>query len=190
MILGEVRCEAVKWSEVQSGVISQVSVKMMVDYMVPENQCSLNPLTNYWLLKKVSVCWIYGAHLWVTSFVFVILSAVLYCCSQLSYVGQDCWKIPPVLGQMYGTKALFLDLSFNCLTTLQGVENFSNLEELVLDNNKLCDSILVPWLPNLQILSLNKNNVSLMNVVCCELVFVSLYVKLRVCVFFLTFITM
>lgn len=110
---------------------------------------------------------------------------MLYC-SQLSYVGQDCWKIPPVLGQMYGTKALFLDLSFNCLTTLQGVENFSNLEELVLDNNKLCDSILVPWLPKLQILSLNKNNVSLVNVMCCEFVFVSLYIKL-LCVYVLFF---
>jgi hypothetical protein len=100
------------------------------------------------------------------------------CCSQLSYVGQDCWKIPPVLGQMYGTKARFLDLSFNCLTTLQGVEKFSNLEELVLDNNSLCDSVLVPWLPNLRILSLNKNNVSLVNIVCRELISVSLCLKL------------
>lgn len=82
---------------------------------------------------------------------------------QLSYVGQDCWKIPPVLVQMYGTKVQFLDLSFNCLMTLQGVEMFPNLEELVLDNNKLSDSVLVPQLPNLHILSLNKNNVSLMN---------------------------
>jgi Leucine Rich Repeat. len=75
-------------------------------------------------------------------------------------VGHDCWKIPPALAQMYGTKVKFLDLSFNCLTTLQGVEKFSNLEELVLDNNKLSDNIFVPQLPNLQILSLNKNNVS------------------------------
>lgn len=86
-------------------------------------------------------------------------SAIVFYNNRLSYVGQDCWKIPPVLGQMYGTKARFLDLSFNCLTTLQGVEKFSNLEELVLDNNKLCDSILVPRLPNLKILSLNKNNI-------------------------------
>jgi len=75
-------------------------------------------------------------------------------------VGQDCWKIPPALVQMYGTKVKFLDLSFNCLTTLRGVEKFPNLEELVLDNNKLSDNIFVPHLPNLQILSLNKNNVS------------------------------
>jgi Leucine-rich repeat (LRR) protein len=61
---------------------------------------------------------------------------------------------------MYGTKVKSLDLSFNCLTTLQGVEKFSNLEELVLDNNSLSDNIFVPQLPNLQILSLNKNNVS------------------------------
>jgi Leucine-rich repeat (LRR) protein len=61
---------------------------------------------------------------------------------------------------MYGTKVKFLDLSFNCLITLQGVEKFPNLEELVLDNNKLSDNIFIPQLPNLQILSLNKNNVS------------------------------
>jgi Leucine-rich repeat (LRR) protein len=61
---------------------------------------------------------------------------------------------------MYGTKVKSLDLSFNCLTTLSGVEKFSSLEELVLDNNRLSDNIFVPQLPNLQILSLNKNNVS------------------------------
>jgi Leucine-rich repeat (LRR) protein len=86
-------------------------------------------------------------------------------------VGQDCWKIPPVLVQMYGTKVQFLDLSFNCLTTLQGVEMFPNLEELVLDNNKLSDSVLVPQLPNLHILSLNKNNVSHVNNVYIELIY-------------------
>ncbi|XP_069691555.1 leucine-rich melanocyte differentiation-associated protein isoform X2 [Periplaneta americana] len=92
--------------------------------------------------------------------VFVNNSAVVFCNNRLSYVGQDCWKIPPVLSQMYGTKVHFLDLSFNCLTTLRGVEKFSNLEELVLDNNNLSDSLLMPELPNLQILSLNKNNIS------------------------------
>lgn len=93
-------------------------------------------------------------------FVFVNDSAVTFNNKRLSYVGQDCWKIPPVLAQMYGTKVQFLDLSFNCLTTLQGVEKFPNLEELVLDNNSLSDSVLVPELPNLHILSLNKNNIS------------------------------
>lgn len=87
-------------------------------------------------------------------------SAVVFKNNRLSYVGQDCWKIPPALVQMYGTKVKSLDLSFNCLTTLQGVEKFSNLEELVLDNNSLSDNIFVPQLPNLQILSLNKNNIS------------------------------
>jgi hypothetical protein len=95
-------------------------------------------------------------------FICCIKWCALYC-FQLSYVGQDCWKIPPVLVQMYGTQVWFLDLSFNCLITLQGVEMFPHLEELVLDNNKLSDSVLVPDLPNLQILSLNKNNVSHVN---------------------------
>ncbi|PSN34291.1 Leucine-rich repeat-containing protein, partial [Blattella germanica] len=87
-------------------------------------------------------------------------SAIVFNNKRLSYVGQDCWKIPQVLVQMYGSKVHFLDLSYNCLTTLQGVDKFLNLEELVLDNNNLTDAVQVPHLPNLQILSLNKNNIS------------------------------
>ncbi|KAJ9592899.1 hypothetical protein L9F63_015477, partial [Diploptera punctata] len=87
-------------------------------------------------------------------------SAIVYNNERLSYVGQDCWKIPEVLVQLYGGKVNFLDLSYNCLTTLQGVEKFTNLQELVLDNNNLSDVVVIPHLPNLQILSLNKNNIS------------------------------
>jgi hypothetical protein len=39
--LGETRCEVVKWTEVQDRVHSLASVKMKVDYRVPENQSVL-----------------------------------------------------------------------------------------------------------------------------------------------------
>nr|CAD7574047.1 unnamed protein product [Timema californicum] len=79
--------------------------------------------------------------------------------SQLSYVGQDCQCMPPALAQLYGSRVHCLDLSFNCLTSLDGVGKFFNLEELVLDNNNLGDSIVIPSLPRLHTLSLNKNNI-------------------------------
>lgn len=87
-------------------------------------------------------------------------SAIVFDNHRLSFVGQDCQKIPSVLAQLYGPRVHFLDLSFNCLTTLQGVEKFMNLQELVLDNNNLTDSFSLPKLQHLHTLSLNKNNIS------------------------------
>lgn len=78
---------------------------------------------------------------------------------QLCYVGQEVTCIPEILGKMYGSKVKSLDLSFNSLTTLNHSELFSDLEEFVLDNNNLNDNIKLPHLPNLQILSMNNNNV-------------------------------
>lgn len=78
---------------------------------------------------------------------------------QLCYVGQEVTCIPEILGKMYGSKVKSLDLSFNNLSTLNHSELFPDLEELVLDNNNLDDSIKLPHLPNLQILSMNNNNV-------------------------------
>lgn len=78
---------------------------------------------------------------------------------QLCYVGQDVTSIPEILGKMYGSKVRSLDLSFNSLTTLNHSELFPSLEELVLDNNNLDDTIKLPYLPHLQILSMNNNKV-------------------------------
>ena len=45
--------------------------------------------------------------------------------------------------------------------TLDGLENFKVLEELVLDNNELTDTaLLLPYLPHLHTLTLNKNQIS------------------------------
>jgi len=81
-------------------------------------------------------------------------------CFQLSYVGQDCQRIPPMLAQLYGSRVQTLDLSYNCITNLKGLEKFPSLHTLVLDNNSLTDSLQLPHIPNLHTLSLNKNNVS------------------------------
>ncbi|XP_047022726.1 leucine-rich melanocyte differentiation-associated protein-like isoform X1 [Helicoverpa zea] len=89
---------------------------------------------------------------------------------QLSYCGQDCRRIPPALQKMYGGKVRCLDLSYNSIETLKGLEQFGRLEELILDNNKLGDAITFPYLSNLRTLSLNNNEIidleELVNKIC------------------------
>ncbi|KAM4636747.1 leucine-rich melanocyte differentiation-associated protein [Discoglossus pictus] len=80
--------------------------------------------------------------------------------SQVSYIGKDCTEIPPFLSRKYGHFAKRLDLSFNLLRSLDGLEGFDCLEELILDNNQLGDLISFPPLPNLHTLTLNKNEIS------------------------------
>jgi len=69
-------------------------------------------------------------------------------------------KIPPVLCKLYGSKAIRLDLSYNFIDNLEGLEEFTKLEELILDNNILDEE--TDFYPNtgLRALSLNKNKVS------------------------------
>ncbi|CAH0763778.1 unnamed protein product [Diatraea saccharalis] len=61
---------------------------------------------------------------------------------------------------MYGPKVKHLDLSYNSIETLKGLEKFGRLEELILDNNKLGDSVTFPFLPYLRTLSLNNNQIT------------------------------
>ncbi|CAG0893906.1 unnamed protein product [Darwinula stevensoni] len=80
--------------------------------------------------------------------------------TELVYVGQDCKSIPRILANKYGESTTRLDMSFNALLSLQGIEKFCNLEELVLDNNQLGDTIRLAYNPYLRALSLNKNKIS------------------------------
>ncbi|KAK9685473.1 hypothetical protein QE152_g38015 [Popillia japonica] len=84
--------------------------------------------------------------------------------SKLCYSGQRCHRIPDALiklygPKLYGPKVSALDLSYNELVTLRGLEGFPNLQELILDNNQLGDAISFPRLPQLHTLSLNKNRI-------------------------------
>ncbi|KAJ0178888.1 hypothetical protein K1T71_005663 [Dendrolimus kikuchii] len=78
----------------------------------------------------------------------------------LNYCGQECNKIPPALQKMYGAKVKCLDLSYNSIETLKGLEQFVGLEELILDNNQLGDGVIFPNLPCLRTLSLNNNQIT------------------------------
>ncbi|XP_021253193.1 leucine-rich repeat-containing protein C10orf11 homolog isoform X5 [Numida meleagris] len=80
--------------------------------------------------------------------------------AQVSYISQDCEEIPEFLGRKYGHMAKRLDLSFNLLRSLEGLKTFSYLEELILDNNLLGNDLLLPRLPHLHTLTLNKNQIT------------------------------
>ncbi|XP_034093633.1 leucine-rich melanocyte differentiation-associated protein isoform X2 [Gymnodraco acuticeps] len=105
--------------------------------------------------------------------------------TQISYIGHDCKDIPDFLGDTYGLFARRLDLSFNQLRfsavnrktvsqsiscfkkslctnvkSLAGLETFIELEELIVDNNLLGNDLLLPRLPNLHTLTLNKNQLT------------------------------
>ncbi|XP_066985644.1 probable U2 small nuclear ribonucleoprotein A' isoform X2 [Macrobrachium rosenbergii] len=79
---------------------------------------------------------------------------------QLCFVGQDCQRIPSILGATYGLQTKRLDLSYNAIKSLEGLEKFPHLEELILDNNFIDDSVTLPRLETLHTLSLNKNKVA------------------------------
>uniref|UniRef100_A0A2P2I3W2 Leucine-rich repeat-containing protein C10orf11 homolog n=1 Tax=Hirondellea gigas TaxID=1518452 RepID=A0A2P2I3W2_9CRUS len=76
---------------------------------------------------------------------------------ELCFVGQDCMRVPAILGATYGCQARRLDLSFNVLKSLDGLVRFPYLEELILDNNRLTDDVTWPSMPHLTTLSINKN---------------------------------
>ncbi|KAL1513816.1 hypothetical protein ABEB36_003171 [Hypothenemus hampei] len=90
---------------------------------------------------------------------FMLPSTVSFEDKRLSYSGQNCTRIPEALIKLYGPKVHSLDLSYNDLVTLKGLGMFSELRELILDNNQLSDSMQLPQLLHLKTLSLNKNHI-------------------------------
>ncbi|XP_066535384.1 leucine-rich melanocyte differentiation-associated protein [Hoplias malabaricus] len=87
-------------------------------------------------------------------------SAVVVNETQVSYIGHDCEVIPDFLAAKYGSTAKRLDLSFNQLRSLTGLKAFSQLEELIVDNNLLGNDLRLPRLPQLHTLTLNKNQIT------------------------------
>lgn len=96
---------------------------------------------------------------------------------------QEISVLPDAIVNLYHSRVRKMDLSFNQLTSLgkriyyhyhhndhhqpllssslDGLEFFSRLEELVLDNNQLGDNIRIPKTKSITTLSLNNNKVIL-----------------------------
>eukprot|EP00040_Diaphanoeca_grandis_P010148 m.51970 g.51970 ORF g.51970 m.51970 type:complete len:271 (+) comp21526_c0_seq1:142-954(+) len=85
---------------------------------------------------------------------------VQYSNGMLSCAGQDWTEVTRQVAERYGPKAKRVDLCYNELTTLKNCELFHKCEELVLDNNCLGDDMVLPAMPALHTLSLNKNRIS------------------------------
>ncbi|XP_033746146.1 leucine-rich melanocyte differentiation-associated protein-like [Pecten maximus] len=79
---------------------------------------------------------------------------------QLAYIGHDVEEIPQKLIDDYASITRRLDLSFNQLQSLDGIEHFVNLEELILDNNCFDEHLQFPKLNSLHTLTMNKNKIS------------------------------
>ncbi|XP_025097307.1 leucine-rich melanocyte differentiation-associated protein-like isoform X2 [Pomacea canaliculata] len=79
---------------------------------------------------------------------------------QLSFIGHDASEIPIHLMQEYTVQTVHLDLSFNRLWQLNGLERFTQLKTLVLDNNEIGDDTMFPHIESLDTLSLNKNRIT------------------------------
>ena len=80
-----------------------------------------------------------------------------------SYIGQDVGSLSELPASVNGHLVKRLDLSFNLLTSLEGLERFDNLEELIVDSNQLGDDIKFPLLHRLHTLMLNKNNITILS---------------------------
>ncbi|XP_012284073.1 leucine-rich melanocyte differentiation-associated protein-like isoform X2 [Orussus abietinus] len=76
------------------------------------------------------------------------------------YTGQRVERIPSGLIRVVGSDCLSLDLSFNELTSISAVRDFTCLEELILDNNDLRDLRSLPPMPTIRTLSLNNNKIT------------------------------
>ncbi|NXH87247.1 LRMDA protein, partial [Edolisoma coerulescens] len=57
-------------------------------------------------------------------------------------------------------------VAFVICRSLEGLKTFSYLEELILDNNLLGNDLLLPKLPHLHTLTLNKNQISFQRNTC------------------------
>lgn len=62
-------------------------------------------------------------------------------------------------GQIDIGQMKYMDLSYNKISTLDGLEQYTSLETLILDCNRIGDDIEFPHCPSLTTLSLNKNQV-------------------------------
>lgn len=91
--------------------------------------------------------------------------------NQLTYIAQDRQELPQVLATKFGPLATKLDLSYNTLTSFKNINMFTNLSELILDNNYLEDEQL-DFKQNLRLktLSLNKNKVRKVDGIRCQVI--------------------
>jgi len=78
---------------------------------------------------------------------------------QLSLVGLNLTAVPVGLASTYGDNVRKLDFSYNQISTIERLDQFKQLQSLVLDNNELVSEQKFPVLPVLHTLCVNSNNI-------------------------------
>eukprot|EP00003_Mantamonas_plastica_P001961 TRINITY_DN1141_c0_g1_i4.p1 TRINITY_DN1141_c0_g1~~TRINITY_DN1141_c0_g1_i4.p1 ORF type:complete len:286 (+),score=69.49 TRINITY_DN1141_c0_g1_i4:428-1285(+) len=86
----------------------------------------------------------------------------------LSCVGQDIQEIPIEFGESYGDTIKYLDLSYNQIKQLTNLDKFTKLDTLCVDNNELISEQVFPELSSLASLSLNNNNIEVLDTLISE----------------------
>ncbi|XP_003748189.1 leucine-rich melanocyte differentiation-associated protein [Galendromus occidentalis] len=78
---------------------------------------------------------------------------------EVLYVDKEAQRIPDWILNKYALTAETVDISWNCLKTLNGIDSLTRLRHLILDNNDLKDPDIFDsvFCGSLQTLSLNKN---------------------------------
>lgn len=84
---------------------------------------------------------------------------ILFADDYLLFANQNVECIPAWLATKYGNIAKKMDLSYNRLRTIKGLVGFTQLTELILDNNQLTDDLRFGKNESLETLTLNKNNI-------------------------------
>ena len=86
---------------------------------------------------------------------------LFYFSFQLIILENNLHDIPDAIINLYNERVKLMDISFNKLINLNGIELFYNLNELILDNNRLNELSLKfnKVMSNIKILSLNNNKV-------------------------------
>lgn len=78
------------------------------------------------------------------------------------FFDQKVVRIPEAVINLFHDKVRVLDLTNNKIQNLDAIHCFSNLEELILDNNMITEDVSFPVnSPKLRVLSLNNNRVSI-----------------------------
>jgi len=77
----------------------------------------------------------------------------------LAIVGQGMTSIPNFPEKIY-PQVISLDLSFNQISVINGLEKFAQLKNLVLDNNEVISEQNLPKLDSLDTLWVNGNNIT------------------------------
>uniref|UniRef100_A0A336LIJ0 CSON002399 protein n=1 Tax=Culicoides sonorensis TaxID=179676 RepID=A0A336LIJ0_CULSO len=83
---------------------------------------------------------------------------------KLIFFDQKVVRVPEAIYNLFHGRVKILDLSCNRISSLDALQYFEEMEELILDNNMITDDVVFPPnSPNLRVLSLNNNRIKDLN---------------------------